>query len=192
MKYKEERKKRKLEVNINLSDEATMILGTIGGTGAFIGLLVGAVACSQENEKNKYFQYSVNESGEYIADGTIKFEDFKQCYFVEIENPSCNSQEFYICRKPSKDSNKYINLLNNEEIFEGKTFENQKDKNSERNIVNEAIIEQYLYGFEQVKAEYTSDDVREILEQIKKSFSEKEDKVLVKSTFNKYFTKVNL
>ncbi len=186
---------RKVKYKISrpqISEEAQVGILAVSVAVTLSGAIVTAVIVSNENEKNKYFNYSINESGEYIVDGTIKFEDLKKCYFVEIENPTCNSQEFYICRKPSEGSSTYINLLNNEEIFEGKTFDTKKDQNSERSIVNETVIEQYLYGFEQVKAEYTPDDVKEILEKIKATSLEKEDKVLVKSTFNKYFTKVNL
>lgn len=193
MKEWEQRRKKKISNETkNWITSALLTFGLVVFTG---GLPVTCVVCAKEEEKNRYFKYDVNESGEYVVDGIMKFEELKKCYFVEIENSTWDSKEFYICRKEADKGRyakgfTYFNLLNNEQIFYKSTSDKSETESNGRNIVNETLLEDYLYTLDEVKAEYTPDDVKNILEQMKETTLEKENKVLVKSTFNKYFTKV--
>lgn len=195
MKYVEEKVRKKL------SNEAkeVIVVSSFGlcAAGVIFGPTV-CIICDNLNE-NKYFKYSVNESGEYTADGTMNYEKLKECFFVEIENPSWKSTEFYICRKEKTYYNngsecKYINLLNDKQIFKstfgGLESENENENNG-RKIVNEILLEDYLYAFDEVKAEYTPDDVRNMLEKMKEAtLEEKESVLVVNSNLSNAFTKV--
>lgn len=194
MKECVEKKKKRISYQTKENIAAvSIVLVAIGGA---VGGAFSCVACVDAERNSKYFKYSVNESGEYVVDGTMKLDDLKKCSFVKIENPTWDSTEFYICRKTESYNSRYItgytyfNLLNNEQIFYKSTSDKSETENNGRNIVNETLLEDYLYTLDGVKAEYTPDDVKNILEQMKEATLEKENKVLVKSTFNKYFTKV--
>ncbi len=193
MKEWVQRRKKKISHEAKVNIAATSI--TLCVVGGIVGGVASSIVYDKEREKNRYFKYDVNESGEYVVDGIMKFEELKKCYFVEIKNSTWDSKEFYICRKEVYNGRytteiTYFNLLNNEQIFYKSTSDKSETESNGRNIVNETLLEDYLYTLDEVKAEYTPDDVKNILEQMKEASLEKENKVLVKSTFNKYFTKV--
>ena len=128
------------------------------------------------------FTYSKNENGEYVAIGTINYKELSKCYFVQIKNDTTNTDEFYVCKK---ENSKYINILNNKNVFE---FKN----NSNRKIINENLVDDYLYGYDEVKSKYTSGDIENLIEKIKYDIKQ-EDKEFVKVKFStNNITKVNL
>ncbi len=194
-------KERKQIVRTGLSIDPEIVnpLICLGGFLAIGGIAVGLsrYCCAYAyDDKSKYcFEYDTNKSGEYIAKGTINYEILKNCCFVEIENPSWKSTEFYICKKETTyysnntSTSKYINLLNNKQIYKSES-ENESE-NDGRKIVNEISLEDYLYAFDELKEVYTPDDVRNILNKMKEAtLEEKESVLIVNSNLSKVFTKV--
>lgn len=166
----------------NIINAVTNIV-VLGGITAAIGIPIISYVSSEEN---KHFKYRGNGNGQYIAEGTLKLENLKQCSFIQL-----STNESYICYKNHYNSHgykydEYVNLLNNQLVYSN----NKNYENSNRKLTNEILISDYLYGYNDVKAEYTPEDVKNLLEQIKEDIKE-ENKVLVKTKFNvNYVSKV--
>ena len=150
-------------------------------TGTLILTLVTTplTGCSSSTMDCNRFEYSVNEQGEYDVSGTVDYEVLKEYYFLVVENSSYNTTEFYICykdfhhRKYQQSYNTYYNIFNNQEIFDESLEDN-------RTILFSGKLEDYLFAYNKIKANYKKEDVEQILEEMKKNYLKENNKQLVK------------
>ena len=146
----------------------------ITGALALTLITTGLASCSGENI---VFDYSVNEQGEYEVNGNVSYERLDKCRFVVIENTSYNVMEFYICKyvaQPGSGIYSYPNYFN---VFNGQRI---NDNSNSRKIVHSEILEDYLYATSNIKANYTVEDVEQILEEMKQNYLKQNNKQLVK------------
>lgn len=167
-------KNKKVIVKMGLSTTTKISIVGYSMISVILGGATLATILVINEEAKSIFKYTKNDFGEYIAEGTIKYEKLKGCIFIQIENSVSNTNEFYICRKSGVS---YINVLNNKKVYENYSG----DEN--RKIVNEIPVGDYLYGYNNVKEEYTPSEVENLLEQIKNDEKE-EEKTLVKTMLN--------
>lgn len=165
----------------------------LGGLGVFLS---PALAMVSDLAGETYFTQSVVTTDNDMSLGTIGYEKLKECLFVQIKDNNLGIDEFYICAKtmPNMKQNtyKYINIFDKKTIFECSSSIEYLKTNNNKRIVNEISISDYLYEYNDIKQEYTSEEVENLLEQIKEDIKE-EEKVLVKAKFNANdVTKVNL
>ena len=128
------------------------------------------------------FDYSVNEQGVYEVSGIIDYELLKDYYFLVIENSNYNATEFYICERVTYYRNNRPVGYNYKDVFNNKSvFANEnKDVEHVREIVFSDSVENYLYATKNIKANYTKEDVEKILEGMKESYLNQNNKQLVK------------
>lgn len=106
-------------------------------------------------------------------DKGIPYDYLKKCYYLEIKNPDYDKIEYYIAYLEvnynvyGPNVYKYINLLNGVEVY-GKTT-NDEFNGTNRRIISEKKLDEYLYSSDFIKQTYTVDDVKKILEAIKEN-----------------------
>jgi len=125
------------------------------------------------------FKYKENSNNEIVVEGTISYNQLKNCYYVEIENPDYDKMEYYISKKERtyrSDLYLYIDLFIGKKIFEKCEDDYYKNKTS-RFLKIEDKLEDYLLSENFIKESYTIDDVNKILDEMKKI---EENKKLVK------------
>ena len=149
----------------------TIALASILSTS--VSCIYGAITVLNYNSYKSNFTYSKNENGEYVAIGTINYKELSKCYFVQIKNDTTNTDEFYVCKK---ENSQYINILNNKNVFES-------ENNSNKKIINENLVDDYLYGYNEIKSKYTSGDIENLIEKIKYDIKQ-EDKEFIKVKFS--------
>lgn len=133
------------------------------------------------------FKYKENSNDEIVAEGTISYDYLKKCYYVEIEDQDYDKTEYYITRRSipivACEDIKciYEDIVTGKEIFWGKETDSNCyiliDVSTNRKIINEIKVEDYLYGSDFIKNSYTVEDVKTILDEMKKI---EENKKLVK------------
>lgn len=149
----------------------------LSGAVALTLLTVSLTGCT--SQKYQKFEYSVNEQGEYQVNGTIDYELLKNCWFLVIDNPKYNIKEFYICdgiyhwAKYSEDCYSYANIFNNQEVFNPK-------KDGNRSIIFSTKVDEFLLAYNNVKANYTKEDIEQLLEQMKNNYEKENNKQLIK------------
>lgn len=151
-----------------------ILIGTIT-----LALVNGSfVGCSSVQS----FQYSTNEQGEIVTEGTTDYNYLKECYFIVVENPDYEMTEFYIASKvqryyshlPVSDTY-YYSVLNGKEVYS--TVDNAE---SNRTLKFETKLDDYLFSMNEIKSTYTKEDVEIILDQMEKNYIKENDKELVK------------
>lgn len=157
-------------MNIKIKNINTRL---IAGITAFTLFTTSLTGCA--SKKNDKFYYEKNDSGEYVSSNTVDIDYAKKYIVVVME--VLGKTEIYIARKVNylydhKANYDYCNIFGDYLIYS--TFENNQNKN----ITDEQLLGDYLlyYGLEE-KTEFTEEELRNILEQIKNDFfSEEKDK----------------
>lgn len=159
---------------ISQAIESSLI--SIGGLAILLSPTIGLISNMMENNDTQEGAINID----HIMIGNIEYKKLKDCYFVQIENSNLNLDEFYICAKNmsknEENSFKYINIINNEIVFEYSPLNNLPEENGKK-LISEIPLSDYLYGFN-LKSEYTIGDVEDILEQIKEKKQEQSKKFI--------------
>ena len=138
-------------------------------SGVALTLLSSAFTCCTA----RVFKYTENSNNEIIAEGTVSYDYLKNCYYLEIKNPDYDKIEYYIAYLEvnynvyGPNVYKYINLLNGVEVYRKTT--NDEFNGTNRRIISEKKLDEYLYSSDFIKSTYTLDDVKKILEAIKEN-----------------------
>lgn len=146
----------------------------LSGTLAMTLVMVPMSGCTDFNT----FDYTVNEDGQYEVSGNIDYELLKDYEFVVIENKEYATTEYYLCKKfhtvgRGPYSEWYLNVFNDQQVFSTKAQE-------ERNLVYSEDLENYLYATNNIKKNYTVEDVELIFEEMKENYINSNNKKLVK------------
>ena len=121
----------------------------------------------------RVFKYTENSNNEIIAEGTVSYDYLKNCYYVEIENANYDKIEYYIAHLEvnynfyGPNVYKYVNLLNGVEVYRKTT--NYEFNDTNRRLISEKKLDEYLYSSDFIKQTYTVDDVKKILNDIKEN-----------------------
>lgn len=118
------------------------------------------------------FEYKENSNNEIVAEGTISYDQLKNCYYVEIENNDYDKMEYYVTKIYF---GSYIDLLTEKGIF--KTLLDYDIDINNRRLNKKIQVENYLLSENFIKENYTVEDVKKILDEMKKI---EENKKLVK------------
>ena len=127
------------------------------------------------------FKYEEDNNHQIVVSGSIPYNYLKECYYVEIENPDYDKTEYYIAERKgyhpyiSPNRYEYIDILPGKKIFQRKMIDNSyyteksNDYNSARFMKKEIKVEDYLLSENFIKNAYNSDEVNQILEDIKEN-----------------------
>ena len=138
-------------------------------------LTTSLTGCSRPNT----FEYSVNELGEVVVSGTLDYDELKKCCFVQIEKTieidgkNYKKSECYIAKKQDSRYGQihwYYDILTEKMLFSS----DFADENEQ--IIKEINMEDYLYVSEKIKNSYTADEIKILIEDIKKQFVDIEEK----------------
>lgn len=123
------------------------------------------------------FEYKTNDDNNSYAIGNMSYSNFNNCYLLELYNKSTNKEEVYIVGKKEKDNNYiYVNIEDNATIYD------TNNKNNDYDYICETDIIYYLIGLNEVKPNYTPNDVERIIKEIKDTYFE--DSVKVRERIN--------
>lgn len=110
--------------------------------------------------------YKENENGEVYLDGTISYEDLSDFKLIEMKTLAGN--RLYITNFSSE---KYY------DVFTGLVIHDLKDKNTANCLVHEYKLGDYLVALDELKTEYTSDDIKKVLEHIDQEYKTETEKI---------------
>ena len=148
----------------------------VAGMLTFALVMVPLTGCETKTYEN--FKDSINEQGHYVASGKIEYNLLKSHCFLVIENSTYNVTEFYIANEINQNcspsSTIYIDIFSDQIIFDF------VPKNDNRQMLVCDKIEDYLCATNNIKASYTVEEVRLILEQLKENYLKQNNKELVK------------
>jgi len=147
----------------------------IAGALVFTLVAVPLTGC----EEYESFEYTTSEQGQYVASGKIDYKLLKTRYFLVIENSGYDVTEYYLA-KETRHNNRYgPSYTTYADIFSNQTvFDSRSDGN--RQILVCDKIEDYLCATNNIKASYTVEEVKSILEQLKENYLKQNNKELVK------------
>ena len=140
-------------------------------------IMIGAplTGCTEEN----IFEYTVNEQGQYEVSGVISYSNLDDYYFLVIENSGYNTIEYYIASKEmytSLTGNYFVykNIFNNQRVLKTNVDDDTRKMKFCEKVAN------YLYATNDIKANYTKEEVEQILEGMKENYLNENNKQLVK------------
>lgn len=145
----------------------------LAGALSFTLLTTGLVGCSTDMSD---FNYNVNEQGEYEISGTIDYNLLKNYYFIVIENTNYDTTEYYICKKISTGG-----VVGPSQAIFYNIFSEYDDVYSDgtsatRKLLFEDMVANYLYATNNIKANYTKEDVEQILQGMTENYLKENNK----------------
>ena len=116
------------------------------------------------------FSYSTNSNGDIVVEGTIEYESLLNGYKI-IEVELFGKKDLYFAEKDYEHKETIIDIYVD-------VFTNKKicDEDS-TNIVSVHNLHDYLLAYEEVKDEYSIDDIERLFGKIKQDYKEEKDKV---------------
>lgn len=151
-------------------------------------VMVPMSGCARPNSIDEHytgFEYTVSEDGRYEATGKIDYQLLKDYEFVVIENKTYDVTEYYICKYIFVNNSDfdfanfgdqvYTDIYNNQIIFK---IMHPVD-NAKRMIYSEKL-ENYFYATNNIKKNYTVEDVELIFSEMKENYLKQNGKQKVK------------
>lgn len=133
---------------------------------AFTLVAIPLTGCAESEN----FEYSTNEQGQYVASGNVEYDFLKQCSFLVVENSKYNTIEYYIVKENT--------IFYYSDIFNDKNVIRQNGEENRKILVCDQLGD-YLYATNNIKANYTKEEVELILSQLKEEYL-KNEKIKVK------------
>lgn len=139
-------------------------------SGAFLTLLPSVLTgCSTSSNKQDITYSKVEDIDR------SEYDFLKNCYYIEIENNN-DEKEYYIANRYKYyeggiNGYKYHDLLSDKDVYIRK--QNSYDyfywtpNGSNRKFIKEIRLEDYLYSLNMVKFNYTDEDIKYLLEEMK-------------------------
>lgn len=145
--------------------------------GSIVLFLGGEVACvfnfsNYIANRETSIHYYIDEDGNYKIKGSVSYDQLEEYKLIEFKNVT-GERELLIGKPviPPYKSKKY------EDIF---TIFELDVSDSKIEIINEDSLSNYLYKYNEVKAEYTEKDLKRIFNKIKENYVFENDKVKTK------------
>lgn len=140
-----------------------------------VSLTAGLTGCAIQNQG---LEYSENIQGRYVCNTRAGYGYLKDCKVVVFELNDVHT--IYIVRKLDRTPLNstairyhYYNIFGNQLLYD--TF----SESSSLKIIEETNLTDYLIIYNKVQIEYTEQELKDILEQIKTDYEEQKDKQLV-------------
>jgi hypothetical protein len=117
------------------------------------------------------FSYSTNSNGDIVVEGTIEYESLLNGYKI-IEVELVGKKDLYFAKKDYERNKTIVDIY--VDVFTDKKI---CDEDS-TNIISVHNLHDYLLAYEEVKDEYSIDDIERIYNKIKEDYySEEKEKV---------------
>ena len=116
------------------------------------------------------FSYSTNSNGDIVVEGTIEYESLLNGYKI-IEVELFGKKDLYFAEKDYERRQTIIDIY--VDVFTDKKI---CDEDS-TNIISVHNLHDYLLAYEEVKDEYSIDDIERLFGKIKQDYKEEKEKV---------------
>ena len=144
---------------------------------AFSLATISLAGCGYNN-----FSYVIDASeGEFVAEGKIAYELLKNYKLIELKLLN-GENKLYIVSKQSVTEGVYLNSTYGayyKDIFTREAVYDSRNENQHLELINEYELVDYLLTYDEVKGNYSIEDIERLYNKILEDYEFEKDKTLV-------------